>query len=248
MVNAIGHRTWLELKRRSRPIDEASLRALSPILVLSPHQDDETLGCGGVIATASRLGLRPRVAFLTDGSASHEGSPTWPPARLAATRRGEALAALAVLGVGPEDCLFLDWSDASPLAHDDPAYARTLDRLAGWAAGFAPRSLWSSWREEAHCDHVAASELAADLVGRLPSITACMEFLVWGWKARRARFDGKAVWSLACADTVARRREALACHRTQMTDLIDDARTAFRIPPALAALTDRPVEIYLEVP
>jgi LmbE family N-acetylglucosaminyl deacetylase len=151
-----------------------------------------------------------------------------------------------VLGVRPEDCLFLDWSDASPFAHDHPAYARTLERLAGWANGFAPRSLWASWREEAHCDHVAAGELAADLAGRLPSLTACMEFLVWGWKARSARFDGKAVWSLACADTVERRRKALACHRTQMTGLIDDARTAFRIPPALAALTDRPVEIYLE--
>jgi len=246
VVRAIGHRNWLRLSRRSRRLDESALRALSPLLILSPHQDDETLGCGGLIATARRLGLSTRVTFLTDGSASHKGSAAWPPTRLAHVRRREALDALSVLGVEPQDCLFLDWSDAAPLARDDPDYARTLDRLAEWAAERPPRSLWSPWRGEAHCDHVAASQLAGDVLSRLPSVSTRMEFLVWGWKERHACFDGRSVWSLACPDTVERRRQALACHRTQMTDVIDDALSAFQIPAALAALTDRPVEIYLE--
>jgi LmbE family N-acetylglucosaminyl deacetylase len=216
------------------------------MLVLSPHQDDETLGCGGVIATASGLGLRPRVAFLTDGAASHEGSAAWPPRRLAATRRSEAIAALAVLGVGPDDILFLDWADASPFAPDQLAYAQTVERLAAWAASFATASLWSTWPGEAHCDHVAAARLAESLATRLPSLRARMEFLVWGWKEKRLGEERRAAWALDCAHTIDQRRRALACHRTQTTDLIADAVQSFRIPPELAALTERPVEIYLE--
>jgi LmbE family N-acetylglucosaminyl deacetylase len=142
--------------------------------------------------------------------------------------------------------MFLDWPDAAPLAQTDPAYAKTLARLTEWAADFLPQSLWSSWHGEPHCDHVAAHELAANLAAHLPSVTAHMEFLVWGWSARRARFDCQVAWSLACADSIELRQRALACHQTQMSDLINDARKAFRIPPQLVALTDRPVEIYLQ--
>jgi hypothetical protein len=45
-----------------------------------------------------------------------------------------------------------------------------------------------------------------------------------------------------------RRRLALACHRTQTSDLIADAEEAFLIPPDLAALTDRNAEIFIERP
>jgi LmbE family N-acetylglucosaminyl deacetylase len=246
VVTAVGHRAWLKLRRAARRLDEARLLALSPMLIVSPHQDDETLGCGGLLATASRLGLRPRVAYLTDGSASHVGSPSWPPARLARTRRREALSALAVLGVGAEDVCFLGWSDADPLAQGQPDYARTIDRLRAWAAGFAPASLWSPWRGERHCDHVAAADVARDLARRLDPRPVSMDYLVWGWtEAGLAGGPGEA-WALQCPDTTDIRRRALACHRTQVGGLIADARTSFQIPPRLAALTGRPTEIYLE--
>ena len=55
-------------------------------------------------------------------------------------------AALAVLGVGRKDCLFLDWSDASPLAHDDPAYARTLELAPDFPAAWY--GLAEVWRDQ----------------------------------------------------------------------------------------------------
>jgi len=244
-VRAVGHRTWTALRRQARPLDEARLRALSPMLIVAPHQDDETLGCGGLIATASALGLRPRVAYLTDGAASHQGSQAWPPKRLAERRRREAIAALDVLGVGESDILFLDWADAAPLTPEDDAYGRSLTRLALWAGGFAPRSLWSTWRGEAHCDHAAASRLADDLRQRLADPPTRMEYLVWGWQEARLADEAGRAWGLDCRQTIAARQQALACHRTQTTGLIDDAPGAFRIPAKLAALTGRPTEIYL---
>jgi LmbE family N-acetylglucosaminyl deacetylase len=246
MVTAVGHGAWLKLRHDAQRLDERKLIALSPILVVSPHQDDETLGCGGLLAMASRLGLRPRVAYLTDGSASHLDSATWPPDRLARTRRLEALSALAILGVGADDVHFLGWPDAAPLAPGQPAYGRSLDRLADWAAAFAPASLWSPWRGERHCDHVAAADLALDLSRRLHPSPARMDYLVWGWTEAALARAPAAAWALDCPDTTEARRRALACHRTQLDGVIVDARTSFQIPPELAALTARPTEIYLE--
>src|SRR5882724_2841134 len=37
------------------------------ILVLAPHMDDETLGCGGTIARHAQAGADVAVVFLTDG-------------------------------------------------------------------------------------------------------------------------------------------------------------------------------------
>ncbi len=39
-------------------------------LVFAPHQDDETLGCGGTIIKKNRLGAKVTIVFLTDGRKS----------------------------------------------------------------------------------------------------------------------------------------------------------------------------------
>ncbi len=248
-MTALGEAAWIELTAAARPLDESALRALSPMLIVSPHQDDETLGCGGLIAAAADLGLKPRVAYLTDGAASHRGSPTWPAARLADTRREEAIAALAALGVPADDALFLGWADAAPLPAG-PGRDATLATLLAWARRSPPASLWAPWALERHCDHSAAAALSIDLAARLDPTPRVMDYLVWGWSLEALRHEGagREVWSLACAATIPRRRAALACHRTQTTNLIDDASEAFLIPPAVAALVERPVEVFLSRP
>ena len=44
------------------------------VLVVAPHQDDETLGCGGLIARKRYEGLPVHVVFITDGSATFKVS------------------------------------------------------------------------------------------------------------------------------------------------------------------------------
>jgi LmbE family N-acetylglucosaminyl deacetylase len=228
-------------------MDDALLRAISPATIIAPHQDDETLGCGGLIARLAALSLRPRVAYLTDGAASHRGSPTWPRARLAAARRSEALRALSILGVPAADVTFLDWPDASPWPPESRAYAATLHRALQWLSGFGARSLFAPWEGEAHCDHAAAARLALDLAREIALAPRIFSYLVWAWRDVCASSWGEAVmWRLDCEQSIPQRRRALACHRTQTTGLIADAESGFSIPPELAALAGRPSEYFME--
>ena len=246
-MTPLGQALWTRLDAAARPLTDDDLRALSPLLVIAPHADDETLGCGCLLARASALGLRPRVVFLTDGSASHVDSPTWPPSRLAEARRQEALAALSVLGLTAEQAFFMDWPDAAPLDPGSEAYGRSLARLLGWIENLDLRSLWAPRAGEPHCDHEAATALAEDLARRRPGVRR-LQYLVWAWEdaAIACAGPGEQAWRLLCVGTSALRRRALDCHRTQTTGLIADAGQAFLIPEALAAVVDRPSEIFIE--
>ena len=89
------------------------------VLVFSPHPDDETLGVGGYLYEARKRGAHVEVVYLTNGdgfrlcaAARYRG---WPGGsamrRLADDRREEAHAALAALGLRPEESTFLGYPD-----------------------------------------------------------------------------------------------------------------------------------------
>lgn len=96
------------------------LDAQTSLLVVSPHPDDETLCCAGVIERVAHAGGRVRVVWITSGDASElslllvEKSlfTTAAAAReLAERRMREARAATALLGVPASDKLFLGYPD-----------------------------------------------------------------------------------------------------------------------------------------
>ena len=74
------------------------------MIVLSPHFDDETIGCGGTIYRHVHRGDRVAVLFMTDGS---EGDPREDDSDLVSSvRKREAIDAMEILGV--ERMEFLD--------------------------------------------------------------------------------------------------------------------------------------------
>lgn len=58
-------------------------------LVIAPHPDDETIGCGAAIARKRTAGTPVEVAVVTDGRHSHL-SPLVSPTRLAELREAES--------------------------------------------------------------------------------------------------------------------------------------------------------------
>ena len=224
-MSAIGEARFQSLLARSTPLDEAELRRLSPMLIISPHQDDETLGVGGLLATASALGLRPRVAYLTDGSASHRGSTYWTRERLARLRKRRRSPPWAISAY--RRTTSCSWAGATPTAircgsieHDNAALA-----LKRWTADRPPASVWSTWAGEKHCDHEAAASVAELFRDGADPRPAGFSFVVWGWN-EDALDTAANPRSLTCPETVRIRRRALARHESQTTTLISDAAEA----------------------
>lgn len=90
------------------------------VLILAPHCDDETLGCGGLIEQALRAGAQVKVALVTNGDGFRLAASRWfeeikvPPKdfrRFAGDRRQESLKALAILGLPKKQAVFLGYPD-----------------------------------------------------------------------------------------------------------------------------------------
>jgi len=100
------------------------------VLVIAPHPDDESLGCGGTIKLLTEADTAVDVCFLTRGEQGTEapglGSEA-AQAELARVRSREACAAARVLGV--DRTFFLEGRDGR-LAEDRHVAGRLVELLA----------------------------------------------------------------------------------------------------------------------
>ena len=212
-----------------------------PPLILAPHPDDESLGCGGLIAAACAAGLPPTVAILTDGAASHPHSRLYPPARLAALREDEALEALNILGLPRQKCFFMREPDTK-LSVD----GALLDRLTAIALAEGCGIVIGPWQGDPHCDHETSASIAEAIAIRLG--TRLLSYPVWGW----LREDGRLLAELQkkgvrldISGQLGLKTRAIAAHASQYGKLITDAPTGFQLPEDLLAVFARNHEMYL---
>ena len=141
----------------------------------APHPDDETFGCGGVIAWKCS-GIPVGIVFITDGSRSH---PNEDPASLAARRRGEGLEAATVLGVSPEDVHFLHESDGSLDALDSAPRRQLVSRLADLFRRYDPGELYVPHHADRHSDHEATYRLAREAITEAGSRPLILQYPIW---------------------------------------------------------------------
>lgn len=216
-----------------------------PMLILSPHADDETLGCGGLIAAAAAAGHPPFVLILTDGSGSHPNSPSFPPARLKALREQEARSAVGILGL-TDGCIgFLGVRDtAAPMEgeHFDAAVAAIIST----ASSVGAPCIAAPWQYDPHCDHLAAHRMAAAAAARCG--VRHLAYPVWGWTLPPdAQIPGPAPSGvrLDITDHLDVKRRAIAAHASQYGGLINDDPQGFRLPQGLLEIFSRPFETFL---
>lgn len=218
-----------------------------PFLVISPHPDDETLGCGGLLIAAERAGIPGHVLILTDGAASHPGSASFPPRRLAALRREEARRALAQLGLPEGRLACLDLADAATPGAG-PAFESAVDAIARRATAVGARTLFVTWGHDPHCDHETAFAMARAAARRLG--LRVFAYPVWGLhlpaEVEIAEAAPRGIRLDIAADRAIKRR-AIDCYASQMTRLIDDDPAAFCFTAAQLAPFLGDVETFLEV-
>lgn len=216
------------------------------LMVLAPHPDDETLGCGGLIAESCRLGRRPIVVILSDGAASHPGSKTHPPEVLASIRAAEVHDALAILGVPAEDVRLLGLKDTQ-VPRTGEGFGASVEMIARLAREAGCQTLSTTWQHDPHGDHVATYAIARDAARSCGA--RLLAYPVWGWLlAEDTPLPERGVqgWRLDISPHLATKKRALAAHRSQYGDLVRDDPTGFKLPPSLLALLDQPYEVFLE--
>jgi len=228
-----------------RPL--AAVTGGAALLVLAPHPDDETLGCGGLMAQAAAAGQSVHVLVLTDGTGSHPNSAAYPAPRLRRLREGESREAARVLGVGPDRVAFLGLRDTrAPKA--GPAAERAAAAIAAHVARCGARMVFSAWRYDPHGDHLACSILArraAALAG-----VPLFEYPVWGWTLPGRRLlpaDPISGFRLDISAQVAAKRRAIACHRSQLGQVITDDPGGFTMAPGFVDVFTSPVETFVAV-
>jgi LmbE family N-acetylglucosaminyl deacetylase len=216
-------------------------------LIVAPHPDDESLGCGGLIGACCAAGRAPCVAVLTDGTGSHPHSRAYPSERLKALRMQETHTAMAHLGLPGDRILFLEQKDtAAP--HAGAAFEAVVEQLTAWVQREnACSAVLAPWRFDPHCDHEAAAKIAGRVAIRCG--VRPVAYPVWGWTLPAHQLIPGPVtqgWRLDISAFLQRKRLAVRAHSSQYGDLITDDPAGFALPPELLSVFETPFETFVQ--
>lgn len=232
-------------------------------LIVAPHPDDETLGCGGAIALLRKLNISVKVLVVSDGTQSHPNSIAYPSSALKKLRESESLAALAILGVEPEAVTFLGLPDgAVPLVlHQDeveadgeieeriPEDRNAIASICQYLSSLTPSIIFLPWRNDPHPDHRASWQLFTTACKNMNYSPRIIEYPIWDWddKQRRDFSNSVSAWRLDISSVLELKKQAIAQYHSQISDLIDDDPQGFRLTPEMISNFTQPWEIYLEL-
>ncbi|MDM7322552.1 MAG: PIG-L family deacetylase [Gammaproteobacteria bacterium] len=155
------------------------------VVVLAPHIDDETIGCGGVMAKHVALG--DRVAVLTFADCTPE-------------RIAEGQAAGKILGVQRQD--FLPYPSKTLMDQAD-----LPDRLAAFLAEERPDVVYTPGLFDRHVDHLSVNLLLAR-----HSRASRAGYMVYSYEVWNTLTPNVAINISAHAE---QKRKALACFTSQ---------------------------------
>lgn len=175
------------------------IKELRSVLVIAPHQDDETIGAGGSLLLAAAAGVKIDILFLTDGAQNKTVyAPT--PADTARVRDEEAARVCAKLGARMHH---LGISNVEP----NPTVAH-LDRLAEIFHELKPAVVMAPWILDAPAKHRLVNHLLF-LANHRRKLPDCE---VWGYQVHNTLYANGYVDITSVAE---QKRSLLECFRSQ---------------------------------
>lgn len=227
------------------------------IAVVAPHPDDDVLGCGALLAAATAMDVPISVVYVTDGSQSHPRSLRFPPQRMRALRECEALAALARCGVASAAATFLRFPDGRCASLEANERSVLRARLAGALVAFEPTIVFAPWRRDPHPDHRTVAGFVSlalsDVRERCGLAPRSIAYPIWlderGDAADRPSSGEVRHYGFAYdASAAARKRAAIAAHRSQTGALVHDDPNAFALSRAMIERACTSPEAFYEAP
>ncbi|MBD2450641.1 PIG-L family deacetylase [Nostoc sp. FACHB-152] len=214
--NLIVH--WI-LFRGSKPL---SLNQKSA-MVFSPHQDDETFGCGGMIAQKREQGVSVVVVFLTDGQGGGN-SDVESKNKIVQIRKQESIKALTILGVEASKIYFLDKQDGSLLNLKTEARLYTISQIAELLNKYKPEEVYVPHKKDCHRDHEASYELVKAAISESARELELIQYPIWlFWRAPLFIMlklqDIAAAYSLSITSVQHKKNQAIAAYTSQLNGL-----------------------------
>lgn len=144
-------------------------------VVFSPHQDDETLGCGGLIIKKKIAGAPVKIVLMTDGRRSHA---KWIPVDdLVELRRDEAIAAAKILGVDHQDVIHLGFKDGRLSEHIPEASQKVYSILQETR----PVQVFLPYAGDKQTEHQATHRIIRDVLDQNNLKTEVYAYPIWFW-------------------------------------------------------------------
>ncbi|MFW5825178.1 MAG: PIG-L deacetylase family protein [Marinobacter sp.] len=222
------------------------LTDLGPILIASPHPDDETLGCGGLISRCAALGVPITLLSITNGEASHPGDVTWQ-RKLATIRQQELRLALGALGITEPDIVPLCLPDGGLEQLDEAACHRAQAHIQVLFLARNIRTVFVPAADDCHGDHRWTARLMAGVVGTRP-VERLFSYQIWPPQHRsRQMLAAEQGYSHDISDLLAVKRQAIQQYRSQL-GVVDVAHAGgFRMPDDLLEAKLSSVECFARV-
>lgn len=178
------------------------------IIVLSPHPDDDIIGCGGTIYRYYLKGARVVSVYMTDG---RKGNPGYNEDDLVGIRKEEAKRASAIVGI--ERVIFLNNRDTEL----SPTSAAIIE-LSKIIKDIRPEAIFLPFLLDTHPDHMATNKILVGAMKSLPTFM-CYAYGIW---APLPTFN----LSVDITPYMDIKKRALKEHRSQM-EMLDFIEASF---------------------
>jgi LmbE family N-acetylglucosaminyl deacetylase len=143
-------------------------------LVLAPHPDDETLGCGGTIIKKKMAGAKIRVVFTTDGRHAQDLIPE---EHLKNIRTREVLAATHSLGLDEKDVIFLEFEDTKLKENQKAVISRVTEILLREQ----PMQVFIPYYKDILPDHIYTNKIVLSALKMCGIKAIIYEYPIWFW-------------------------------------------------------------------
>jgi LmbE family N-acetylglucosaminyl deacetylase len=219
-------------------------------LIVAPHPDDESLGCGGAIALLREFDVEVSVVVLSDGTLSHPHSKKFPAEKLRDLREFEIKDALEMLGVTEKSIEFFRYQDRSVPSENSENFNEAVERCCKQIATLKPDTILVPWRRDPHPDHRAAFQIINQATRKFFADIRIIEYPIWLWEIAESvdapRASEVTAWRLDITEVLDKKLRAINKHKSQTTDLIDDDAEGFRLSPEVLENFATDWEVYLE--
>jgi len=166
------------LLKVSTEIDTGVLHSVKHCLVIAPHPDDESLGCGALIANLRDAAIAVHVIFTTDGSMSHPNSRNTTSAARCKMREQEAINALEILGVDERNITFFRGKDSALPAQGEKGFQGFVAQMIGIIDQIQPELVLVPYEFDPHRDHRASWQITVAALEQYPE-TELWQYLIW---------------------------------------------------------------------